>query len=164
MRELGLALAFLGPFLFGVLSAAKQSFGLKREQAMLALMLHGEEKIRHSLCPRDELFFDFESEALSRCGFLPALKEGGRRGEDPQEILERYQQALGLSTPLFSCCRRFFSRLGKLDYESQLAFCRTCRGEAQELIGAKEKKAKDQMKVCVTLGAAAGAFAVILLL
>lgn len=164
MRGLGLLLAFLGPFLLGLISAAKQTRQGKREQAMLSLMLHGEEKIRDSLCPRDRLFIDFENAELERCGFLFALKQGAQREEAPQEILEKNRELLGLDDALFACCHRYFSRLGKLDYEGQLAFCRLCREQAQKIVEQKQKKAKDQIKVSITLGAAVGAFAVILLL
>ena len=112
MRELGLVLVFFGPFLLGLLTAARETAGLKRERGMLLLMLHGEEKIRHSLCPRDELFLDFENEALFRCGFLSALRAGGRTGEAPEKILEVHREALGLDGRVYSCCQRYFSRLG----------------------------------------------------
>ena len=131
---------------------------------MLLLMLHGEEKIRHSLCPRDELFLDFENEALFRCGFLSALRAGGRTGEAPEKILEVHREALGLDGRVYSCCQRYFSRLGKLDYEQQLAHCRQCREEAEERLREREAKGRDRIKLSITLGAAAGAFAVILLL
>ena len=123
MKTLGLLLSFLGPLFLGLISARGESLRLQRERGMLKLMLHGEEKIRHSLCPRDELFFDFENAALSRCGFLPALKAGARAREEPLGILERHRRALDLDERVFSSCQRYFSRLGKLDYDSQLHTC-----------------------------------------
>ena len=160
MRALGRILVFVCCFAVGALTALRTRRRLLCERACRELMLHGEEKIKRSLCPRSRLFCDFSSPVLSRMGLLGDLQ----RGEEPYGVCIRYREALGLEEKSFECLKRYFSSLGKLDYSSQLRHCRECIEEYEGLMKEHERRDGDTVGLYLTLGAAAGGFLVLLLL
>ncbi len=160
MKTLGLLLVFSCCLLAGAAKAWGKREKLARERACIRLMRHGEGKIKTALCPRSRLFLDFQSPVLLRTGFLTALQQG----EEPLAACQNHRAALGLDEKSFENLCDYFALLGKLEYQQQLRHCALCCQRAEQLLGEHEQKDKDAVVLHLTLGATAGAFAVILLL
>ena len=109
--------------------------------------------------PTGDIFRDFSSPYLDKCGFNGVLKSDGIRA-----ATDSYCSSLPLPKRSLDALRELSYKLGSGYAEEELRLCARIRNEFRAELAALNKAFPDRMKLSLTLSCAAAAMAAILFL
>lgn len=109
--------------------------------------------------PMGECLAEFKSEALERCGFLPALRESGA----PEASYRRLEAGLCLPPELSPILANVFARLGRTSRMEEQRHLAAEIARAEAVLFREKELQKGRLRLCRTL-ATAGAMGLVILL
>lgn len=146
--------------------SAKMKNQLKCLDGTIQLIRHAKYRICHQMCPQNEVFKDFENEALEKCGFLDILKNSHVVNEKSvlSCALESYGSLFDTLPECHKLIKDFADTLGSVSSQVQEEKCDFYISCLNEIYTKQSKVASDNSKLYRSMGLLVGITVAILLL
>ena len=155
IRWCAVGLIMLSAILLGREYSAYADRQVREQAGFIALLLHIERRIGHSLSYGSDLWRGFSDPDLEKCGFLPLLSEGF----SPRDAFAKSSRKLALSGEIKEMLLVFFSDFGKGYKDGEIKGIERLREELESDLNAIRPELEKNKKVinALLLGGAASA-------
>ena len=113
----------------------------------LSLVSHAEAKISKFLCHGDGLWRDFSDDALTKCGFLPALQSGASVADSFEQCCNK----TALSKEAKKLLSDSFKEWGKGYRDGEVAFLSSLKEKIASLLDKEKTEAEKSKKITTAL-------------
>lgn len=167
MKYIGAMMIFLSAFAVGISAGDREKRRLKECEEFLRFFEYIKNQVGYFLMPTKLIYRGFESEVLSRTGFLAALC--GFERDDVYydawvKAFDSCEDRMTLSSEEKAIVRGFGAGIGKSDEHLQMKNFELCISQMKDEISFLKLETANNVKIYTVLGFAVGAAAVILII